>query len=615
MKKKLLVSILIFAAVHCYGQGENNQWCFGNLAGLDFNSGAPVATTSQVNTTEGSSSIADASGNLLFYSDGVTVWDRNHIAMPNGTGLNGGASSTQSALIVGQPQTPGIYYIFTTAEAQGILGFCYSIVDMSLQGGFGDVTTKNVQLFTPCAEKVCATKHNNGIDIWVLGHELGTNNFVAYMLTSSGLSAPVISSCGTVYSLISGVEIGYMKFSCDGRQLAHAMRYLFMFELDSFNTTSGVVTAPVSFASTNGIQAYGVEFSPDGNILYTADDIQTSQYDITIHDAVSILASKNYISNDIWALQLGPDSKIYLAGYFVSTLSVINDPNILGAGCNYVSGAIPLSGTSALGLPNQLNNLCSGPPVAVFSAPNHICPGTCTDFTSLSINASTFQWSFAGANPGVSTDANPVQICYNSPGQYDVTLIVTNGYGSDTLTLPNFITVYPYPAPQGITQNGDSLFANQGAIGYQWYYDGNLIPGATEYFYVALQSGNFNVVATDQNGCEVEAVIIDVVAGIHAAADSRSHQLEIYPNPVNDKLTIHSQLLSGLQFTNGIVENISIYNMVGEKIFITSVTPDKTVRAGESVQWQIDCGFLPAGSYWIEVSDNSKIFRCSFIKQ
>src|SRR6187401_1070532 len=152
MHRLLLVAIFLLMGSFCFSQGENNQWCFGSLSGLDFNSGSPVAVSSQVNTTEGSSSIADAAGNLLFYSDGITVWNKNHIAMPNGTGLNGGVSSTQSALIVAQPQTPTIYYVFTTAEAQGATGFCYSIVDMTLQGGLGDVTTKNIQLFTPSAE-------------------------------------------------------------------------------------------------------------------------------------------------------------------------------------------------------------------------------------------------------------------------------------------------------------------------------------------------------------------------------------------------------------------------------------------------------------------------------
>ena len=602
MKQILLIAFCFLIRFNCIGQGENNQWCFGNLAGLDFNSGSPVAVSSQVNTTEGSSSIADAAGNLLFYSDGITVWNKNHIPMPNGNGLFGGFSSTQSALIVAQPQNPGIYYVFTTAEAQGAQGFCYSIVDMSLQGGLGDVTVKNVQLFTPSAEKVCATKHSNGIDIWILGHEMGSNNFMAYLLTSTGVSAaPVISSCGTVYSNLSGVEIGYMKFSSDGQQVAHAMRYLFMFELDSFNTSTGIVSAPVSWPSTNGIQAYGIEFSPDGKILYTSDDNQTSQYDVTVHDAASIVASKTFISLDIWALQLGPDRKLYLAGYFQPTLSVINNPEVLGAGCNYMSASVPLTGSSSLGLPNQLSALNNGPPVAVFSAPNHICPGTCTDFTNLSVNANSFQWFFSGANPGVSTDVNPVQICYNSPGQYDVMLIATNANGVDTLLLHNFITVYPQPAPQGIAQSGDTLIANQGAVSYQWYHDGVLIPGATDYFYVAPQSGNYNVVATDNNGCEVEAVIFDVVAGLQSAVDNP--QLMLFPNPVANTLTVNCYAL------NETATMISICNVIGEKII--------TVQRASSGQQRtaLDVSFLSKGMYWIELDNGENIFRAQFMKE
>src|SRR5688572_4629605 len=118
MNKLIPSLLLLLVSGTTFAQGEYNQWCFGNLSGLDFNSGSPVSVASQVNTTEGSSSIADAAGNLLFYSDGVTVWNKNHVPMPNGTGLNGGFSSTQSALIVSQPQTPDIYYLFTTAQAQ-----------------------------------------------------------------------------------------------------------------------------------------------------------------------------------------------------------------------------------------------------------------------------------------------------------------------------------------------------------------------------------------------------------------------------------------------------------------------------------------------------------------
>ena len=124
--------------------------------------------------------------------------------------------------------------------------------------------------------------------------------------------------------------------------------------------------------------------------------------------------------------------------------------------------------------------LCNSMPVALFNAPNHICPGTCTNFNNVSINATSYLWTFAGANPSTSTDVNPSNICYNTPGTYSVSLIATNANGSDTLTLNNFITVYPYPPPQGISQSGDTLFANQGASSYQWYHGGNLIPGSTD---------------------------------------------------------------------------------------------------------------------------------------
>ena len=81
---------------------------------MTFTSGAPIALNNGVlGAEEGSSSISDASGNLLFYSDGTKVWNRNHIQMLNGFGLNGGVStsSTQACLIIKQPGNTNIYYI------------------------------------------------------------------------------------------------------------------------------------------------------------------------------------------------------------------------------------------------------------------------------------------------------------------------------------------------------------------------------------------------------------------------------------------------------------------------------------------------------------------------
>ncbi|WP_275314800.1 hypothetical protein [Tenacibaculum bernardetii] len=141
-----------------FTQQEANIWYFGRNAGIDFSSGNPIALTNgQLNTFEGCSSIADENGNLLFYSDGATVWNRNHTIMPNGIGLLGNSLSSQSALIVLNPTIPSIFYLFTVdAQENNLNGVNYSIINMSLNGGNGDITTKNIPLINSATEKITA---------------------------------------------------------------------------------------------------------------------------------------------------------------------------------------------------------------------------------------------------------------------------------------------------------------------------------------------------------------------------------------------------------------------------------------------------------------------------
>lgn len=250
--------------------------------------------------------------------------------------------------------------------------------------------------------------------------------------------------------------------------------------------------------------------------------------------------------------------------------------------------------------------ICSSVPQAIFTAPNHICPGTCTDFTNLSVNATSYQWNFQGANPSVSTDVNPVNICYNTPGSFDVTLIASNAVTSDTITLSNYITVYPYPPPQGITQAGDTLYANAGAVSYQWYHDGNPIAGATDYFYVASESGNYNIVATDANGCEVEAAIFDVVAS--TMSEVSDFRFEVYPNPAEDFVTVGLNS-SDLKDIRAFGE-ISVYNVMGE----TVLNPKPDVNRSMN-DIQLDISGLSAGLYLLEIKYAEKIFRSRFVKK
>jgi len=356
---------------------------------------------------------------------------------------------------------------------------------------------------------------------------------------------------------------------------------------------------------------YGVEFSASGNVLYMmSGDYQPSklfQFDMTAGSTAAIVATGTVLDDDntqrSGAIQIASDNKIYVSHSGTQWLGIINDPEIVGTGCNYVRNGFQLNQTTNIGLPNAVSGLTPLPPIALFTSPNHLCPGTCTDFTDHSQHASTWLWSFAGANPSVSSDQNPAGICYSSPGVYAVTLIVTNSVGTDTLTLNNYITVYPYPAPQGIMQNGDTLFANAGAVSYQWYHDGSIIPGATEYYYVAPEGGNYNVVATDNNGCEVEAVIFDVIAGINQPAIGNG-QLAIYPIPVKDYLNIQSDELKGKNI------RISIYNMLGEMVFSSS-----EIKIDTEGIYKTNVSELSAGTYHIRINTDESILYGKFLRQ
>jgi len=373
-----------------------------------------------------------------------------------------------------------------------------------------------------------------------------------------------------------------------------------------------------------GGQYFGFTFCPPvtgmGRLMTTSDQ-----------DWIIQMTSMDLMSNMISMLLMPPGN----CGLSGSTINLGNDTTLctgdhllLGAGISassylWSTGAttslilvdstatywlqVTAGGCSAADTIQVTFNPCSIN-ASFLAADSFICPGTCTDFTNFSVNATSYQWFFPGANPSVSNDVNPSVICYNAPGSYDVTLIATNGVLIDTLVFSNCVTVYPYPAPQGIIQSGDSLIANAGAISYQWYQDGVLIPGATDYIYVAQSSGSFNVVATDNNGCEVEAVIFDVVAGIQWAVGHG--QWAIYPNPASEQLSVIGYPLSGTA-PQGVLRTveISIYNMVGELVKV--VRPPSVLGPQPPV---FDVSYLSKGMYWLELSAGENKIRTKFLK-
>jgi len=358
----LCMFIVFFIQTHSdvKAQLEASKWVFGNNVGLDFSTGAPlVFTGSKLTTTEGCASISNSKGAMLFYTDGITVWNRNNQQMPNGDSLKGDPSSTQSGVAVPMPGNPNIYYLFTIDAEAGDNGFCYSIIDITKDGGLGDVVEKNTLVKTPSTERITAVRHRNRKDFWILTHAYNSDEFMAYLLTSTGLSKnPIISAVGISHNEVDNT-IGYMKISPDGSQLAVAIKEKHCFQLFDFDNETGIISHPISFQLEDGSKAYGIEFSPNGSLLYVTAGGKGKIYQVNLQagSKEAIIASLQIIgtsSNSRWigALQVGIDGKIYVSEYTSPKLSVINYPNLVGKQCNFVSDAVNLgSGVCQLGLP------------------------------------------------------------------------------------------------------------------------------------------------------------------------------------------------------------------------------------------------------------------------
>jgi len=372
------------------GSKRANVWCFGSKAGLDFNSGSPIAFSgSMMDTWEGCASICNTEGDLLFYTDGSTVWDNIHRPMPNANGvswntkLSGNQSSAQSAIITTCPCDPSKYYIFTTdgqtcdgpGDPMGRLdGLYYTIVDISLNGGKGDIDlaylslqagyvpgSNKIALIDSVAEKVNVAIHANGVDYWVVVQRV-SGEFYSFLVDCSGINTtPVIYP--------SGEEAGasQMAFSKDGKCLVVSEGYpsgsVYMFDFDN---TSGVLsnkrTLITDFWEFDGMAAWSICFSPNDSIIYVAP-WEGNGYKRFKRFAPDVKASGvlDTLPTNIVSIQLGPDGKIYVINNWEHDyLAAFNAPdNFSNPG--FVSNSVALSpGTwSGMGLPNIFAGISS----------------------------------------------------------------------------------------------------------------------------------------------------------------------------------------------------------------------------------------------------------------
>ncbi|WP_115620538.1 T9SS type A sorting domain-containing protein [Chryseobacterium indoltheticum] len=434
IKYYILLIILSFGNNFLFAQHENDNWLFGNNK-WKFDNASPngFIHTTNLSSNVGlqgsiiryvSSVVSDKNtGELLFYSDGYKIYNKNGMVMTNGNNLFGtspvyqydyyGNPSDQSSIIVPDPNSTLLYYVFyingdrdmrdqdflSTPNPTTNYGLRYAIVDMSLDGGLGAVTSKNNILFTnSTTNALTSTIASDGNSYWIV--TANNANFLSYKLDSNGLNTTPISSSANKYG-------NFLKISPDGKKLltrVNAISTGGVF-LSNFNNATGIVSNQINivpnyyYFDSNNIPN-SAEFSSDSNIIYfTAGEsflccgVQKSGIIMYNISTAALIGYSNSTQSYTYPLESGSrtasmqrsiDGKIYLIqntkaidtngyGYRIVSFgytpnnngssisynwSVINNPNTWNPSINPLSYITPQQGTkNGFSFPQLIPNL------------------------------------------------------------------------------------------------------------------------------------------------------------------------------------------------------------------------------------------------------------------
>ncbi len=518
--KRLLPFVFVFLTVlPALAQKRATNWYFGRNAGISFaNNSVTSLNNGSQDAYEACASISDLNGNLLFYTDGLTIWTREHTVMTNGSGISGNRSATQGALIVPKPGSKSIYYLFTVDDTiNNTFNLKYSVVDMTMENGLGAVTSdKNIQLISGISERMAATNTSGASGVWVVVRDADAAKFYSVLVNANGVATnPITTTIGSATSNSIGVQAGQMKFSPDGTYLAWACRSDRFVELLRFNKADGTFlnwSKKIDFQLANELP-YGVEFAADASRLYVSLGFMgVYQFDMSMAVSESLLQdSKTKVSgNGVYGygMQLASNGKIYVAT-FSSHIHVINYPAAVPAMVGFEASALSFSAGkfSRDGLPNFISNYFVEK--RIVSADT--CIGDSTSFSYLMELGDSILWNFGDPNSAqnISHLSQPKHV-YGAAGKYTAMLIVFNGDGADTVY--HTLTIHANPVfslgADTIVCAGANYLLNPGVAfaSYLWQ-DGKSTP-----VYAVKESGTYHVRVTSNSCVSYDTVVIRVDA-------------------------------------------------------------------------------------------------------
>jgi hypothetical protein len=574
-------------------QHEYDVWYFSQKGrGLDFRTTPPVMITgTPAHSAEGLANYCDPkTGEPLFGCDGAGImYDKNGNPMPNGVGIESGqGTSSQGAAIIPLPCSKTKFIVVTTdlyGYSRDSRGSHYSIVDMSLNGGLGDVTEKNVLLNPNTDEHMTIVWYGIGTDGWAILHSQGGNTFFAYRISSKGIDAtPVVSHCGKSHS--SWLPVGCLKASPNGRKLAIANSGAPLVELFDFDPFTGKVFNPITVEDTtllnsNGVSVdpYGVCFSPDNSKLYYGIWYHVKQCDLTDPSPNSILNSRQIVSNRpnqnldySWyhtALEIGPDKKIYIATP-AKWVSVIDNPNELGRLCNFKDKAYESKDfLGIMGLPNNIEGRPKPLPDTLFTI--KALQDTITKEGIFVPILLSLREQYTDLTIYGHYDVSSVELRSVSSGGQPVSANISKANGTFTIELP-----------AGMNLQGVQL---------DWYFDpkrntssSTVIIDSVEFAGSTISCQPFTQVITVQPQCG------DIILQ-HFLSTGGLPQFTLTPNPAENVVTIKSS-------KDVLVGSFVLYDQLGKKVL------DESHRVSTTVPISLDVSTLPTGIYYLRITSN-----------
>jgi gliding motility-associated-like protein len=534
------------------GQKQNNIWTFGNHAGFDFNSGAPVsldttAVGSMDNHSVYTTAISDKYGGLLFYTDGFTTWNRKHKAMPKfeyrwpWTGF-------VMPLICPVPESDSLFYIVGVSDGSYANRLQCITINMKGDNGYGeivypkppvnstnyyDLLLENASLF------VAGTAHCNRRDQWIVTYS--EDAFYSFLITPEGISKlPVVSPVASEIMQRGTYKGGNIKFSPSGERMVVPLLDENKIVLLDFDNLQGTFSNPVKISVPADQYITDVELSPDGSKLYVSlvsydeprrqgqEYHSVAQMDLKSWNAKDI--EKSFFSFDGFnpltgnfctphncylverSMQLGPDGRIYISMRTVTettrdkSITVIEEPNQPGIDARYTKAKFSINRQYSYIKYNYIRSSSYSPQKNGIQFKKNICADAPVSFNLLQNKVDSVKWNFGDSLAGManfSTNFRP-QHRYPASGKYAVKAIIFNECFIDTAESEITITTdrqvkIPESVKDSVICTGTTLFMDAttpGANKYLWG-GGNVSPVQK-----ITVRGNYEIQV--QNDCSID---------------------------------------------------------------------------------------------------------------